>query len=61
MSHSDLSLSKLRRLAAEAEADPRTVQRELRQPGSVRSMVGFRIREALRAHGLLPAHTQRAS
>lgn len=39
----------VRRLAVTADADPRTVLRELRKPGSVRGMAGQRIRAALQA------------
>lgn len=37
----------LRRIAVEANADPRSVRKELLCPGSVRGMAGQRIREAL--------------
>lgn len=40
-----------RKLAVAADADPRSVLRELRQPGSVRGMAGHRVRQALEQHG----------
>ena len=43
-----------RRLAVEADADPRSVQRELQEPNSVRGMPGHRIRRVLETHGLRP-------
>lgn len=43
-----------RRIAVEADADPRSVKRELMQPGSVRGMSGHRIREVLERRGLRP-------
>lgn len=39
---------KLREIGAAASADPRTVEREVLEPGSVRGMVGDRIRRALK-------------
>lgn len=38
-----------RKLAVAASADPRTVLREFRQPGSVRGMAGHRVRRVLAA------------
>lgn len=46
-----LSDADVQRIAA-AVADPRTVHREMDSPGSVRGMVGHRIRAVLAAHGL---------
>ncbi len=40
-----------RRVAAEVLADIRTVRREQSEPGSVRGLVGERIRAALARHG----------
>lgn len=37
----------LRRLAVRAEADPRSVKKEILHPGSVRGMSGQRIRRVL--------------
>lgn len=37
----------LRRLAVEYQVDPRSIRRELREPGSVRGMAGHRARAAL--------------
>jgi len=45
-----LSTATLRRLSAAHDVDPRSILRELRQPGSVRGMAGERCRQALRAH-----------
>jgi hypothetical protein len=43
----------IRRLSLAAEVDPRTLQRELRSPGSVRGMTGDRIRRVfLEAFGV---------
>ena len=50
---------RLRELAVQAQADPRTVQRELREPGSVRGIVGDRVRAALKAQGLISGRTNR--
>jgi hypothetical protein len=47
----------IRRVAVSASADPRSVQRELREPGSVRGMAGDRIRRAL--HALDLSHARR--
>lgn len=44
-----------RRIAVEADVDPRTVLRELREPGSVRGMSGERARTALIKRGLIRA------
>jgi hypothetical protein len=41
-----------RRLAVEADADPRTILRELAEPGSVHGMAGQRVRSVLARHGL---------
>jgi hypothetical protein len=38
----------LRRLAVAHDVDPRSIVRELRQPGSVRGMAGARARAAVR-------------
>ena len=48
-----------RRLAVEADADPRTVIRELTKLGSVRGMTGKRVRAVLAAQRLAvsPSHT----
>ena len=57
--HTDLGLDSftLRRLAVEAEVDPRSVIAELRaakgQRVPVRGMSGHRVRRVLKAHGLL--------
>lgn len=48
-----LGAAELRRLGVEADADPRTVQRELDEAESVVGMVGDRIRAVLRRHGLV--------
>ena len=45
-----ISAATLRRLSAAHDVDPRSILRELREPGSVRGMAGERCREALRAH-----------
>lgn len=42
-----LPASRAREIAVICEADPRSVQRELREPGSVRGAVGRRIRQLL--------------
>ena len=42
--------SALRRLSAAHDVDPRSILRELREPGSVRGMAGERCREALRTY-----------
>lgn len=39
-----------RRVAGETLADLRTIRREMREPGSVRGLVGQRIRAALDRH-----------
>lgn len=39
-----------RRVAGETLADLRTVRREMREPGSVRGLVGERVRAALARH-----------
>jgi hypothetical protein len=49
----------VRRVAVEAEADPRSVSRELRGE-RVRGLVGERIRRILREHGL-PSSDRRAA
>lgn len=40
----------LRRLSVAAEVDPRSIRKELKQPGSVRGLPGHRIRAVLREH-----------
>ena len=37
----------IRRLAVTYSVDPRSIRREMREPGSVRGMAGHRVREAL--------------
>jgi len=44
----------IRAIGVEADADVRTVQRELAQPGSVRGRPGERVRAVLKRRGLLP-------
>ncbi len=39
-------------IAAKASADPRSVQKELLRPGSVRGMAGARVRRTLAEAGL---------
>jgi hypothetical protein len=51
--HRPVPAHRLRELAVQAQADPRTVQRELREPGSVRGIVGDRVRTVLREQGLI--------
>jgi hypothetical protein len=57
--HSDLGIDRatLRRLAVEADADPRSVIAELRacrgERPHVRGMSGHRVRRVLREHGLI--------
>ena len=46
IAHEDIA----RRVAGETLADLRTVRREMREPGSVRGLVGQRIRECLARH-----------
>ena len=41
----------VRGLAVEADADPRSVRKEIRAPGSVRGLAGHRIRKVLARHG----------
>ena len=59
--HSDLGIDRatLRRLAVEADADPRSVIAELRaargERAPVRGMAGHRVRRVLAEHGLIPA------
>lgn len=48
-----------RQIAVEAGADPRSVQRELVEPNSVRGMPGHRIRHVLEKHGLRPRTSER--
>ena len=45
-----LPAATLRRLSAAHDVDPRSILRELREPGSVRGMAGERARKALSAH-----------
>jgi carbamoylphosphate synthase small subunit len=45
-----LSAATLRRLSAAHDVDPRSILRELREPGSVRGMAGERARKALSAY-----------
>ena len=54
----EISTLEIRRIACdhEVQADPRSVRRELDQPGSVRGMVGERIRRALAKRGIVPQH-----
>jgi carbamoylphosphate synthase small subunit len=40
----------LRRLSAAHDVDPRSILRELREPGSVRGMAGERARKAVSAY-----------
>lgn len=40
----------IRRLAVEAECDPRSLLREVNEPGSVRGLPGHRIRAVLAKH-----------
>jgi hypothetical protein len=42
--------SVLRRLSVAHDVDPRTILRELREPGSVRGMAGERARRALSSY-----------
>jgi len=44
----------VRRVAVSAIVDPRSVRRELEQPGSVRGMAGHRIRRAIAEHSATP-------
>lgn len=52
---SQVDTATARHLAVEADADPRSVRRELRAPGSVRGMAGHRIRAVLAMHGYVHA------
>jgi hypothetical protein len=52
-----LDAATLRRLAVVASTDPRTVAKEIRQPGGVRGLPGQRIRTALATEGIAPAHS----
>lgn len=45
-----MSAGELRRIAVAAEADPRTVKKEVAAPGSAKGMVGDRIRRALQQY-----------
>jgi hypothetical protein len=47
---SSIPTSVLRRLSAAHGVDPRSILKELRDPGSVRGMAGDRCREALREY-----------
>ena len=47
------------RIAAQAECDPRSVRRELREPGSVRGLAGDRIRRVIGARAAPPPSTSR--
>ena len=49
---SSIPASTLRRLSAAHDVDPRSILRELREPGSVRGMAGERARKALNAYQL---------
>jgi hypothetical protein len=49
----EIDTATVRRLAVEAEADPRSVERRLRG-ALVRGMAGHRIDRVLAAHGLAP-------
>ena len=50
-----IDLATARSLAVRAEVDPRSIYRELKEPGSVRGLAGHRARRVLREAGLLPA------
>ncbi|HEY6357725.1 MAG TPA: hypothetical protein VIX35_05750 [Vicinamibacterales bacterium] len=45
-----ISTATLRRLSAAHDVDPRSILRELREPGSVRGMAGERARRAVIAY-----------
>jgi hypothetical protein len=45
-----ISAPALRRLSAAHDVDPRTILRELREPGSVHGMAGERARRAVSEH-----------
>jgi hypothetical protein len=45
----------LRAISVEADADPRSVRREIREPGSVRGRPGERIRAVLSRRGIRPS------
>jgi carbamoylphosphate synthase small subunit len=45
-----IAAATLRRLAAVHDVDPRSILRELREPGSVRGMAGERARKAVSAY-----------
>jgi len=47
---STIPASVLRRLAATHDVDPRSILRELREPGSVRGMAGERAKRAVAAY-----------
>lgn len=51
-----LDTFEIRRIACDPRvlADPRSVRRELEEPGSVRGIVGERIRRALVERGIIP-------
>lgn len=44
----DIDITTLRRICAQHDVDPRTVERELREPGAVRGLAGERARRAVR-------------
>jgi hypothetical protein len=50
----------IRKLSADLPADERTLRKELREPGSVRGLVGVRIRRALAERGI-QAHPNAAT
>jgi hypothetical protein len=50
-----------RRVAGETLADIRTVRREMRDPGSVRGLVGERIRAALDRHRRVSSASERVA
>ena len=56
-----LDWANLRKLAVEAEVDPRTIKKELSEPGSVLGMSGDRAREVLIKHGRIAAPQKKAS
>jgi hypothetical protein len=47
----------VRAIGVDADADVRSVKRELSAPGSVRGRAGERIRAALQRRGLVPSRT----
>lgn len=52
---SQLPTHVIRRLAVLSDSDPRTVRKEIRQPGSVRGATGDRVRRVIAAE-----HAQRS-